>query len=392
MSARAITALALLLVALDARPAAAHGRSTSWARVTVDGARVDVVVRLQPVDAAALRAAGLGAAALAEASSGDAPCPLDPGATVERRTADGLAETALRLTCPARPTRVGGGLSLTALAGHLRLVRLEDGPRVDEVALTATHPTLAVAADDAAAAPAASTAARFLRLGVEHILSGVDHLLFLVVLLALARTRRDVVLAVSGFTVGHSLTLASTALGLLRPVEARVEALVALSIAVVAVENLSIQMSPSPTPRDRPRTVAIAAALALLALVAAVGLLPAPLGPLALVGLAAVELGLGAMRDPARARVLTAAIFGLLHGLAFAGALLHDPAPRGQLVLALACFNAGVELGQLAVVAALVAAVLAVERAIGRARLPRRALATVGSAAALGVALRWLFR
>lgn len=138
----------------------------------------------------------------------------------------------------------------------------------------------------------------YLVLGVEHILSGIDHLLFVAALLFLVGFNRKLVWTITAFTIAHSLTLASAALGWLTLRSAPVEATIALSIVLVASEALQ--------PRE---TLA--------------------------------------KRLPA----LVAFLFGLVHGLGFAGALADIGLPQNHLATALLTFNLGVELGQLLAVA-----------------------------------------
>ena len=136
-------------------------------------------------------------------------------------------------------------------------------------------------------------------LGVEHILSGTDHLLFVIGLLFLVGFRRQLFWTISAFTLAHSLTLASSALGWLALRSPPVEATIALSIVLVAAEAL-----------HRRQTLA--------------------------------------RRWPA----LVAFLFGLVHGLGFAGALKEIGLPDNHLLVALLTFNLGVEIGQLLTVGA----------------------------------------
>ncbi len=136
-------------------------------------------------------------------------------------------------------------------------------------------------------------------LGVEHILSGFDHLMFVIGLLFLVGFRKRLVWTITAFTAAHSLTLASSALGLLTLRPPPVEATIALSIMLVAGEAL----------RQRDTL---------------------------------------AKRWPA----LVAFLFGLVHGLGFAGALQEIGLPANHLPVALLTFNLGVEAGQLLTVAA----------------------------------------
>ena len=134
----------------------------------------------------------------------------------------------------------------------------------------------------------------WLPLGLRHALSGADHLLFVAGLVVLIAELRTLIAAITAFTIAHSLTLAAAALGVLTLPQAPVEACIALSLVLLAVELT--------------RT--------------------APSGP-------AWRLAAG---------------FGLLHGLGFAGALAGVGLPPGGQVPALLGFNVGVELAQLAVV------------------------------------------
>jgi len=138
----------------------------------------------------------------------------------------------------------------------------------------------------------------YLVLGVEHILSGIDHLLFVAALLFLVGFQRKLVWTITAFTLAHSFTLASAALGWFTLRSAPVEATIALSIVLVASEALQ--------PRE---TLA--------------------------------------RRLPA----MVAFLFGLVHGLGFAGALSEIGLPQNHLATALLTFNVGVELGQLLAVA-----------------------------------------
>jgi hydrogenase/urease accessory protein HupE len=135
-------------------------------------------------------------------------------------------------------------------------------------------------------------------LGVEHILTGFDHLLFVVALTLLVRRRRQLLATITAFTLAHSVSLALTVLGFVRVPSPPVEASIALSIVLVCAECLRPADSLT---RRAPWAVAFA--------------------------------------------------FGLLHGLGFASALLELGVPEQHVPTALLCFNLGVELGQLAIIA-----------------------------------------
>lgn len=195
----------------------------------------------------------------------------------------------------------GQSVRIDGLEGTMTdaLVRIEfaDGSAWTE-RLTPQRPAATIPAKQSAFAAAAT----YLALGVEHILAGIDHLLFVLGLLLLARERRRLFWTVTAFTAAHSITLALATLGVVNVPQSPVEAVIALSIAFVAVEIL----------RARQGNPGIAA----------------------------------------RSPWIVAFAFGLLHGFGFAGALSEVGLPPGQIPLALLFFNAGVEIGQLVFVAA----------------------------------------
>lgn len=145
----------------------------------------------------------------------------------------------------------------------------------------------------------------YFALGVDHILRGIDHLMFVFALILLVPGTRRLVEAVTAFTVAHSLSLAAAALGWIVVPAPPVEAVVALSIMFLAAE------------------------------------LARPEG--------------GGLRLSARYPWVVAFAFGLLHGLGFARALLDVGLPKGEVPLALLAFNLGVEAGQLLFIALVLA-------------------------------------
>lgn len=177
----------------------------------------------------------------------------------------------------------------------------------------------------------------YTKLGVEHILMGVDHLLFVASLMLIVRGWPMLLKTITAFTLAHSITLALATFGLVSLPPPPVEAMIALSIVMVAVE--------------------------------------------------AVRLRQGRTSLAIRWPWIVAFIFGLLHGFGFAGALLQIGMPQGDIPLALLFFNVGVEIGQLLFIAAILALVALLRRVIA---LPRRA--PVMAAYAIGtLASFWLY-
>lgn len=175
-----------------------------------------------------------------------------------------------------------------------------------------------------AASGALEVARAYFVLGVQHILGGVDHLLFVLALLLIVRGGKRIFITVTAFTLAHSITLAAATLGWVRVPGPPVEALIALSIVYVAAEAVK-------------------------------GLSGKP----------------GLM---SRAPWVVAFSFGLLHGFGFAGALAEVGLPQKAIPVALLTFNIGVEVGQLLFIAAMLLAGAMLARAPARFPAWARAL------------------
>lgn len=227
-----------------------------------------------------------------------------------------------RMRCPGGLTGKAVGVEgiASSQADVLLRITLRDGRRIRHV-LKAETPSFRIEADGSRA----GVMKDYALLGVEHILLGWDHLLFVLALVLLIGWGRGLAWTITAFTAGHSVTLALAALGVVHVPQAPIEAAIALSIYVLAVE------------------------------------------------LTRVRQGIPTLTQ--RAPWAVAAGFGLLHGLGFAGALAEVGLPTAEIPLALFSFNVGIEAGQLAFVGAvlLVAAAL---RKIPRAR-PRWAKTAV---------------
>ena len=222
------------------------------------------------------------------------------------------------LRCEA-PGAVRVDLLVEAVPGHVHVARVGGRERVLTVGARST-------ADPGS----------WVWLGVTHVLGGADHLVFVLALLLSCLAVREAAWAVSGFTVGHSVTLALAVTGRVAADPAVVEALIGLSIVLVAAENVF---------REAPRRWL---AVGVVAVAAAGAWVTAPWVFAGMALFAACRFGwLAQGGAPLHAGL--AALFGLVHGLGFAAVLL-ELAPRDEVWRPLLGFNVGVELGQLAVV------------------------------------------
>jgi hypothetical protein len=191
---------------------------------------------------------------------------------------------------------------------------------------------------------------QYLILGVEHILGGVDHLAFLMALMLLVRNLRQLVWLVTGFTVGHSITLTLAVLGHVTLELWVIEALIGFTVALVAAENIG-----AVTGRRGLIALVTGAVLVVMAVVSAAwgaGLPPMTLAGLAIFTVAYLSLSDGNIGFAYTRPALTLA-FGMVHGFGFANVLSEIGLPDDRLAITLAGFNIGVELGQLIIVAGL---------------------------------------
>ena len=254
--------------------------------------------------------------------------PLEPTFPVNCQEVDWalpeITESALLerwvLACGSRGL-LGGELAIVGLPRTLTdvllRVRFLEGDPMDHLFQPeAPHVVLSREAREDVRVPA------YLTLGIEHLLFGFDHILFVVGLMFFVRRPLQLLQVVTAFTVAHSITFALSTLGMLTLSQRPVEAVIALSILFVAVELAR--------GADRGRSLMV------------------------------------------RSPWLVAFGFGLLHGFGFAGALLEIGLPEQARAAALLLFNVGVEIGQLLVVGVLLTVVQLVK--LGRIPLPRVAV------------------
>jgi hydrogenase/urease accessory protein HupE len=333
--------LVIVLVALAASPAAGHPLDMSTLNVQVEQDRVLQMLTIRkdsveellgpdwarlPPDAfmTAVFSATLGAS---ELSVGGAPCELLP---MEIEPGDGNFRLSASASCPAQgplKQRFGFLQRVTGEGQNLIVLADIDGETSRQVA-DASRLEITLARKGQAQVEHGLSG--FIRMGVEHIFMGFDHLVFLLGLLLAGSSWRRLLLVVTSFTVAHSITLGLAALELVSLPSQWVESAIALSIIVVAVLNL-----------------------------------------------------LGKKGDK---RWMLAFGFGLIHGFGFASALAELELSRSELAAALFGFNAGVELGQ----AALVLLALPLLLLLRRTRYAFRVELAL-CIASIGVGLYWLW-
>jgi len=304
-----------------ARPAAAHPLDIGYLRLDADGAALSVVLDVHVNAAAHLLGLAPGALdatalsrradALADATLRGAPITTPAGAcrwtTASAALHDRTASLTAHAECPSSVRTLGWDLPFVAASRVSPTFQILVKARIageDHVAIAdKLRPSIALTATSTLGLTA------FAWTGVEHIGAapsqwhgaagwklpdGLDHILFLLALMLAGGSLVQILGIVSGFTLGHSITLALSALHVVRPPAALIEPLIALSIALVAAE--------------------------------------------AFVGKAQ------------RHRWKIASAFGLIHGFGFASALNQLELPTSDLIQALFGYNLGVELGQVTIV------------------------------------------
>jgi hypothetical protein len=203
-------------------------------------------------------------------------------------------------------------------------------------------------------------------------------------LVLISKRLRDLIFVVSGFTIGHSLTLALAVTGVIRPQPEYIDALVALTIALIGAENLGAQ-----TRRPAPFALALGGALLLMAVGSWLGFGGLPSLLLLGAGLFTANYLMisGQLVDAGRLRMVVTLTFGLIHGFGFASNLLEMQLPTHRLAELLLGFNLGVEIGQLTLVVGVTLLVWLLMRL--KFTIPRPIVVDVASAFLIGIGAFW---
>lgn len=323
----AIRLLLLILTVCAARSAAADEFRPAYLQLRqVDAATYDVLWKVPAVDEfTTLKVSPLFPARVTALSGR------------QGSYADGVAVQRWRIHAPGglAGEAIGfSGLSLTRIDVLVRLARVDGTEQLGRV--IPLSPSFVVSAS-----PGPLEVVRtYTLLGVEHILSGFDHLLFVLALVVLVRGVKRLLQTVTAFTLAHSITLALASLGAVRVPGALVEATIALSILFVAIEIVQQQRGREGLTSRAPWVVAFS--------------------------------------------------FGLLHGLGFAGALAEIGLPQNAVPLALLFFNIGVEIGQVLFIGMVIAAT-AVARRLLAGRVDLRPAPSSTAYVIGGLSAFWVF-
>jgi hydrogenase/urease accessory protein HupE len=269
-------------------------------------------------------------------TAGDAACTLAEPPSVTPESDTGIS-VALRFTCPAEGALVYRSRAMLGFDPAARqAVMLRVGNEDVQVALLDADDDAALLRSRLWLGVPVDVVGEYVRLGIEHIFLGYDHIAFLIAVLLWARRLMTLVKVVTAFTVAHSITLSLAALGIVVIPSWIVEPAIAATIVLVAAENFF-----SRNVENRWMWT----------------------GPL-----------------------------GLIHGFGFASALAERGLPPGSIGYSLAAFNIGVEIGQIAIVSIVLPLMLLADRALAQGAAPARRPALVYPMSAIVMLLgAWWF-
>jgi hypothetical protein len=304
------------------------------------------------------------------------------------QAASGFVRTEIQFDCgDDDPATILYRALFAAAPAHVHYANLHRGDSRFETLITDTSDTWNIGELDDVDSYSFTS---FLAIGIEHIGGGIDHIAFLIGMLLIAGSLGRSIIAVTGFTLGHSVSLAAAVLGYVHADGTLVEAFIGFTVALVAVEFFVLQR----TAKQPETTLAIFSMLVAWA----TGLLAFAFELISGRALF-VYLGFGVFaycyllasielerRDTSRASTLlfvATTCFGLVHGFGFAGFLMETGILGSSLFIPLLGFNLGVEIGQLI----LVAIVLGVA-AIFRGNVPRIAMPAL-AAGLCGIGVYW---
>ncbi len=392
---RLLAALAVIWLVLAA-PALAHTRSESHSVWEINGQHIDLVMTLPELEARRLSPSGpppsddVIKAYLTQRvypTASGKRCALEP--PVETLSATpGFRKYDFTFLCKdgggAGDIAITSGAFFDLVPSHTNFAQIQNAAgEFTEQLITRDRQTVEVTGGESGRLQSASFL-DFIGMGIMHIFTGVDHMSFLLGLVLISRRLKDLVFVVTGFTIGHSLTLALAVTGVIRPHAEYIDALVALTIALIGAENIAVQTK-------KPLAVSAGLGVFLLGMAALKLLGLGGLPSLLLLGAALFACNYlmvsGQLQDAGRLRMVITLVFGLIHGFGFAADLLQMQIPTLRLAELLVGFNLGVEIGQLTLVLAATLLVVALSRL--KLALPRPIVVDVSAAFLVGLGVFW---
>ena len=392
---KAVVAFGLALGFAALAPTAfAHVRSESHSVWEINGGNIDLVMTIPKVESQRLNPNGPQVddpviekylSDRVYPLSAKVRCPLVPP-IVALSSAPEFRRFDFTYKCPSgKDLEIHSGAFFDMVASHTNFAQIQNvatGDFVEEL-ITNDRQQVQVTGGEQSKLKSASIF-EFIRMGIMHIFTGVDHMSFLLGMVMISRNLRDLIFVVTGFTIGHSITLALAVTGVIRPHADFIDALVALTICLIGAENLAVATR-------RPAFFALGLASIILAMAGikfmGYGGLPILLSLGAGLFTANYLMISGHLADAGRLRMIITLVFGLIHGFGFAAGLLELQIPPGRLAEMLVGFNIGVEIGQLTLVLGVLTLVWALSKI--KWTLPRPIFVDLASTFLVAEGLFW---
>jgi len=385
-----------LILLLFALPGYGHTLSESLSSWQIHGPRLHVQFTVPELEAKRLSSSG-----------NDVPGTAELGTYLAERLQVTAAGDACAMTEAAQPLSALSGffryefafecatekdivihsdIFYDLVSTHTNFAQIEtDDGHFSEHLLTIDEREIALGDSESASALASASILKYIEMGIHHIFTGIDHMSFMLGLVLISRRLRDLLIVITGFTLGHSLTLALAVTGILRPDGQYIDALVAFTIAMIGAESIGDNT-------HKPFWVAMSMGglLILMAIGRWLGFgVTLPIMLLVGGGIfgASYLMLTGSARDASRIRIIMTLVFGLIHGFGFAANLLELQLPRERLAELLIGFNVGVEIGQVSVV--LLALLVAQGLSRLRVAIPRPLFTDLASAFLVAEGVYW---
>tara|TARA_B100000475_G_scaffold47582_1_gene32117 strand:- start:1047 stop:2237 length:1191 start_codon:yes stop_codon:yes gene_type:complete len=309
-------------------------------------------------------------------------CELDQGPYLRSSLATGYVSLRWRQVCDKESAEILFNLFFSEDSTHVHIatINIDEQPYPEKIFTVSSKSWTQSSAFNKEKSSAYSSFYDYLELGVKHILTGLDHIAFLLGLLLLNLKARTLIIVITGFTVGHSITLALGALNYITPASSFVEALIGYSIVIVAIECVA-----SITKQYALYNRYILYSWILFILFFSLfGSQKYIFGLLGLGLFSYCYFGLSESFKNQKLILIVTMLFGLVHGFGFAGNLSSIGLMQERFIPALIGFNLGVEVGQILIILSFLALIYLLKRLINfRVELLR--IYTASGLASLGI-------
>ena len=278
-------------------------------------------------------------------------CELDQAPYLRSSLTTGYVSLRWRQVCDKEPVEIIFNLFFSEDSAHVHIasINIDEQPYPEKIFTVSSRNWNESSSLNKEQASAYSSFYDYLELGIKHILTGLDHIAFLVGLLLLKLKRKNLIIVVTGFTIGHSITLALGALNYVTPASSFVESLIGYSILVVAIECVA-SITKQYNLYNR---YLLYSWILFILLFSLFGNQKYILGLLGLGLFSYCYFGLSKRLNNRKLILIITMLFGLVHGFGFAGNLSSIGLMQDRFIPALIGFNLGVEIGQVLIILSL---------------------------------------